>query len=136
MVTLRPIPARGRAHARVLLVGYEDQDNLGLRYITSRLRVDGHDVRFVGFRDGAAPILAAANDLDPHVIGFSLIFQYLAPEYGKVMDELRGAGLRCHFTVGGHCASFEDDVMLQRLLALDSVVRFEGPAATRGASPG
>ena len=33
--------------ARVLLVGYEDQDNLGLRYLSGSLRRAGHDTRIV-----------------------------------------------------------------------------------------
>lgn len=119
-------PRQSHAHARVLLVGYEDQDNLGLRYLSSRLRADGHDVHLVGFRDGSGPILRAAEEFDPHVIGFSLIFQFLAPQYCKVLQALRDAGLRSHFTMGGHYASFEDDAILREITALDSVVRFEG----------
>ncbi len=38
---------------RVLLVGFQDQDNLGLGYLASSLRAAGHDVRIESF--GAIP---------------------------------------------------------------------------------
>jgi hypothetical protein len=43
---------------RVLLVGYEDQDNLGIRYLSSRLLEDGHETRIVAFGNDPGPLLA------------------------------------------------------------------------------
>ena len=117
------------AEARVVLVGFEDQDNLGLRYLSSRLKQDGHRTRIVAFGNGAAPILEAARTLDAHVIGFSLIFQYMVPQFRDVMEELRAAGITAHFTIGGHYASFEPEALLSAIPQLDSVVRFEGEDA-------
>ena len=114
------------AKARVVLVGFEDQDNLGLRYLSSRLKQDGHQTRIVAFGKGAAPILDAVRSLDAHVVGFSLIFQYMVPQFRAVMEELRAEGVTAHFTIGGHYASFEPEALLSAIPQLDSVVRFEG----------
>ncbi len=115
-----------RAISRVVLVGFEDQDNLGLRYLSSRLKADGHATRIVAFGKGAAPILAAVRAMEAEVVGFSLIFQYMVPQFRAVMRELREAGVTAHFTIGGHYASFEPDALLAAIPELDSVVRFEG----------
>jgi len=111
---------------RILLVGYEDQDNLGIRYLSARLLRDGHDTRIVAFSDDPGPLLALIDREQPDVVGFSLIFQFMVPEFGAVIRALREAGVRAHLTIGGHYASFEPDELLRMIPELDSVVRFEG----------
>ncbi len=111
---------------RVLLVGYEDQDNLGIRYLSSRLLQDGHHTRIVAFGTDPGPLLAVIRDERPDVVGFSLIFQYMVPEFSTVIRALRAAGVTAHFTIGGHYASFEPEELLRQIPDLDSVVRFEG----------
>jgi len=111
---------------RVLLVGYEDQDNLGIRYLSSRLLADGHETRIVAFGNDPGPLLATIEEWEPDVVGFSLIFQYMVPEFGAVIRALRGAGVDAHFTIGGHYASFSPEELLRQIPELDSVVRFEG----------
>ncbi len=112
--------------AKVLLVGFEDQDNLGLRYLASRLRQAGHEPRILAFSKGPAAILAAVADFRPDLIGFSLIFQFLAPVFAQAVKSLRDAGVATHLTVGGHFSSFEPLRVLRGLPGLDSVVLFEG----------
>lgn len=114
------------ARARVLLVGFEDQDNLGLRYLSSRLKQAGHAARLVGVADGPEPVLEAVRTFDPHVVGFSLIFQYLVPQFAALLSRLRSAGVRAHFTLGGHYASFEPRLVFEAMPHLDSIVRWEG----------
>ncbi len=118
-----------RRSARVLLVGFQDQDNLGLRYLASSLRAAGHEIRIESFGVGAGPLLEVAGRWEPDVVGFSMIFQFMAPDYGKVIDELRAAGVTAHFTMGGHYASFAPETLLELMPELDSVVRFEGESA-------
>jgi len=120
----RPMTESRRA-ARVLLVAFEDQDNLGVRYLASFLRKHGHQATIVAFGN-AAPVIEAAARIDPDIIGFSLIFQYMVPEFRDVIAELRAAGARGHVTIGGHYASFEPAALLAAIPDLDSVVRFEG----------
>jgi anaerobic magnesium-protoporphyrin IX monomethyl ester cyclase len=112
--------------ACVVLVGFQDQDNLGLRYLSSRLRAQGHQTRLVTVSQGPGPVLAAIQALQPHIVGFSLIFQYLVPQFASLLAQLRAAGVRAHFTMGGHYASFEPELLLNAIPELDSVVRFEG----------
>jgi hypothetical protein len=111
---------------RILLVGYEDQDNLGIRYLSSRLLADGHWTRIVAFGSDPGPLRAIIEQERPDVVGFSLIFQYMVPEFGAVMRSLRSSGVTAHFTIGGHYASFEPEELLRQIPELDSVVRFEG----------
>ena len=111
---------------RVLLVGFEDQDNLGLRYLSSRLRQAGHEPLLTTVAGGSARVLGAVREFRPHVVGFSLIFQYLLPEFAGMLRELRAADVRCHFTMGGHFPSFRPDTVLEAIPELDSVVLFEG----------
>lgn len=110
----------------VLLVGYEDQDNLGIRYLSSRLLRQGHHTRIVAFGNDPGPLLHIIQAERPDVVGFSLIFQYMVPQFAGVIRALRAAGVQAHFTIGGHYASFEPAELLRHIPELDSVVRFEG----------
>jgi anaerobic magnesium-protoporphyrin IX monomethyl ester cyclase len=116
-------------NADVLLVGYENQENLGLRSIIAYLRSRGFSAYLSPFRPGpekAAEILDAARSLRPRVMGFSIIFQYSIEEFGELMRFLRENGIEAHFTAGGHFPSLRPESTLELLPALDSVVRFEG----------
>lgn len=110
----------------VLLVGYEDQDNLGIRYLSSRLLQQGHHTRIVAFGHDPGPLLRVIQTERPDVVGFSLIFQYMVPQFATIIRGLRMAGVQAHITIGGHYASFEPAELLRYIPELDSVVRFEG----------
>ena len=73
--------------ARVLLVGF--QDNLGLGYLASSLKVVGHEVRIETFETNPLPLLHLARQWNPDIVGFSLIFQFMAPEFAKTIRALR-----------------------------------------------
>lgn len=110
----------------VLLIGFQDQDNLGLRYLLSSVRQAGFAGRIETYTADPEPIVALAERLKPDVIGFSLIFQYMSPAFGRVIEALRAAGCRSHITIGGHYPSFDAEEVLQRIPGADSIVRFEG----------
>ena len=110
----------------MLLIGFEDQDNLGLRYLMSAVNASGHQASIMTYRADPVQILNRIHRESPDVVGFSLIFQYMAPDFGRVIGALRDAGVTAHFTMGGHYASFEPSELLSRIPGLDSVVRFEG----------
>ena len=76
---------------RVVLVGFQDQDNLGLRYLQSAARHHGHDCRIVTYGNDAERLAAEVIAADPAVVGLSLIFQYMAPQFGAAG---RGAARR------------------------------------------
>ena len=111
---------------KILLIGFQDQDNLGLRYLMSTVNASGHEAFIMTYRSDPDQILQHINRDKPDVVGFSLIFQYMAPDFGQVIEALREAGVTAHFTMGGHYASFEPDEILRRIKGLDSVVRFDG----------
>jgi radical SAM superfamily enzyme YgiQ (UPF0313 family) len=122
------IPAvdpKGRSQ-KVLLIGFQDQDNLGLRYLTSAVNASGHQALIMTYGSDPEPILKRIRREKPDVVGFSLIFQYMAPDFGRVIGALRDGGVAGHFTMGGHYASFEPAEILRRTPGLDSVVRFDG----------
>ncbi len=112
--------------ARVLLVGFQDQDNLGLGYLASSLRAAGHEVRIESFGTDALPLLRLALQWQPSIVGFSMIFQFMGHDFAQVISALRAGGVTAHITMGGHYASFAPDTILKLIPDLDSVVRFEG----------
>lgn len=121
------LPARsfGRPQ-RVLLVGFQDQDNLGLRYLCSAVRAAGHEPEILTFDADPQGLIERAQASHPDVIGLSLIFQYMTPKFGEVIAAVRAAGINAHITVGGHYPSFDYRKLLDAIPALDSVVRFDG----------
>ncbi len=110
----------------MLLIGFQDQDNLGLRYLLSSVRQAGFAGRIETYTSEPGPIVAMAERLKPDVIGFSLIFQYMSPAFGRVIEALRASECASHITIGGHYPSFDPAEVLQRIPGVDSVVRFEG----------
>ncbi|MEN8144221.1 MAG: radical SAM protein [Gemmatimonadota bacterium] len=110
----------------VLLVGFLDQGNLGLGYLTSVLRGFGYRVIVVDVESDPGEILAQARRERPLLIGFSLIFQFYVTRYQQVIRQLRRAGVGCHFTMGGHFPSLSAPETLRAVPGLDSVVKFEG----------
>jgi radical SAM superfamily enzyme YgiQ (UPF0313 family) len=110
-----------------LLVGYENQENLGLRSILAYLQEQGYRAKLVPFLPGRdAEVLEAVQRYRPRLVGFSLIFQYTLEEFANLMSYLRRHGVSAHFTVGGHFPSLRPAETLALLPELDTVVRFEG----------
>jgi anaerobic magnesium-protoporphyrin IX monomethyl ester cyclase len=110
----------------VLLVGYQDQGNLGMGYLAATLQQHGRTVELVDVRDGAEAIVARVEGTRPLVVGFSLIFQFFLPQFRRVAAALRASGCTSHFTIGGHYPSLCHDEVLAQMPELDSVVRYEG----------
>src|SRR5690242_9599575 len=78
-------PAHGRppdSGLDVVLVGFQDQDNLGLRYLTAAARHHGHRVEIQTYSDDPTALAAHVMHERPALVGFSLIFQYMAPAFG------------------------------------------------------
>lgn len=110
----------------VLLVGFQNQGNLGLGYLAAVLRQHGHAVRVVDIEQDPETILGVALAERPVLIGFSLIFQFFIDRYATLLRMLRDHGIACHFTMGGHFPSLSYEQALSLVPELDSVVRFEG----------
>ena len=110
----------------VMLVAYQDQDNLGVGYLASIVLEAGFHPIIVDYRLGPEKILELARLHQPIVIGFSIIFQFHTPAFQQLMKYLRTNGVECHFTAGGHYPSLRWREVLQAVPELDSIVRFEG----------
>jgi anaerobic magnesium-protoporphyrin IX monomethyl ester cyclase len=121
------ISSRSRDTSRpVMLIGFQEQANLGLGYLAATLRRNGYSVTVFDFEQERERILAAAKSLNPVLIGFSLIFQFYVDRFGSLIRYLRDNGVECHFTMGGHFPSLSYSHTIELLPELDSVVRFEG----------
>ena len=121
-----PVLESGARPQKVLLLGFQDQDNLGLRYLMSAVKASGHEAQIMTYGSDPEPILERIGGYEPDVVGFSLIFQYMAPDFARMIETLRERGVSAHVTIGGHYASFEPAELLRRIPGLDSVVRFDG----------
>ena len=60
----------------VLLIGFLRQGNLGLGYLSATLRRFGYRVEVLDFESDVNELVAAACQLQPMLVGFSLIFQF------------------------------------------------------------
>ena len=110
----------------VVLIGFQDQGNLGLGYLASILRRYGYSVELFDFQRDRQQILKAVKACDPILVGFSLIFQFYIHEVRSLICYLRNHGVTSHFTIGGHFPSLSYQHTLELVPELDSVVRFEG----------
>src|SRR6266404_5749048 len=110
----------------VMLIGYQDEENLGLGYLSATLRRFGYRVLVFNFNADRDEILAVVHDKKPLLIGLSLIFQFYLPRFAELVRTLREGGVACHLTIGGHFPSLSWQPTLEMIPELDSVVRFEG----------
>jgi len=121
------ISNRGRDTSRpVILVGFQNQGNLGIGYLAATLRQFGYTVRVFDFETDPQEILEATASLQPLLVGFSLIFQFYIHRFRSLMNFLREKGIDCHFTMGGHFPSLSYRQTLELVPELNSVARFEG----------
>ena len=131
-IALRVLPGstsveRARDTSRpIMLVGFQHQGNLGLGYLAAVLRHYGYSVRVVDIEQPPEEILRIAKEINPLLIGFSLIFQFFIAHYAALLYVLREHGVDCHFTMGGHFPSLSYQETLELVPELNSVVRFEG----------
>jgi radical SAM superfamily enzyme YgiQ (UPF0313 family) len=127
---MRPLPRKSDplrdTAADVVLIGYQDQGNLGMGYLAAVLQEHGYVVDMVDIRDGAESIASGLIGRPPLVVGFSLIFQYFLPRYRHLATMLRNVGVTSHFTIGGHYPSLCHEELLRNFPELNSVVRYEG----------
>ncbi|MEF3365529.1 radical SAM protein [Methylocystis sp. 9N] len=124
---MNAIPQResGRPQ-RALLVGFQDQDNLGLRYLSSAARSAGHAPEIATYEADPSALARQVLDGGYDFVGLSLIFQYMTPGFAAAVAALREAGVSAHISMGGHYPSFAYEEVLRGAPGLDSIVRFDG----------
>lgn len=129
---LKSIPASAKTNrARntdrpVMLIGFQNQGNLGIGYLASTLIQQGYAVRTFDFEKDPEELLQAEKAQAPILIGFSLIFQFYIRRFAAVIRYLREHGVGCHITMGGHFPSLSYRETFAEIPELDSVVLFEG----------
>jgi len=119
-------PVGDRSAPEVVLIGYQDQGNLGMGYLAATLLRHGRSVELIDVRDGPGRIVERIAANPPIVIGFSLIFQFFLPQFRRVAAALRKAGINSHLTIGGHFPSLCPDELLHLMPEIDSVALYEG----------
>lgn len=123
-----PPSVSGAEPLALLLVGPNQQENLGLQYLAASAEQAGFTARLVGFnsRDDLPQVVNTALTEQPRVVGLGMAFQYAVRDYLNLARVLRERGYSGHLTAGGHVATFCWKELLEACPALDSVVRHEG----------
>lgn len=113
---------------KVVLVGAELEENLGLRYMVSSLQQHGHEAMIVPFNEEAeiGRVVKAVLKEEPDIVGLSMVFTSRAREFCRLAEELKTSGFAGHLTSGGHFAAFNCQRLLEDYSAFDSVALGEG----------
>ena len=84
---MRPLPRKSDPQRDpapdVVLIGYQDQGNLGMGYLAAVLQQHGYVVDMVDIRDGADVIASRLIARPPLLVGFSLIWNVFFSPYGS-----------------------------------------------------
>ena len=110
----------------VILIGFEEYDNLGIGYLASVIAKEGYDAEIIDFRINKKEILEKLLKSNPKIVGFSVVYENHIDGFADLVYYLRNSGINCHFTAGGHYASLKYKEIFKFIPSLDSVVRFEG----------
>jgi radical SAM superfamily enzyme YgiQ (UPF0313 family) len=110
----------------VLLLGFEDWENLGLRYIAAYLSEHRIKVQILPLTRSKDDILSFIQRSNPKLIGFSLIFQRMLNDFADLINYLRVHGVKTHITIGGHFPSTEPEAAMAAIPGLDSIIKGEG----------
>jgi anaerobic magnesium-protoporphyrin IX monomethyl ester cyclase len=110
----------------VVLIAFEEFDNLGTGYLVSFLSDDGFDSLVIDVRIEKEEILRNLLNVNPFIVGFSVVFEFYIYAFANLISYLRKQGVVCHFTAGGQYASLRYKELFEIIPELDSTVRFEG----------
>ena len=113
---------------KVVLIGAELEENLGLRYIASSLEVCGHSVAIIPFNSEQDQESAVRQALafEPQIIGLSMVFTSRAREFCRLARRIGQAGFRGHVIAGGPFASFNCERLVTEFPDFNSVALGEG----------
>lgn len=102
---------------------------LGLQYLASYLRENGHSVSII---DGltswrtSEEVVGEILKANPKIVGFTITFQEYIQENLRVASILVKSGLNAHITMGGHFPSACHEMLLKNFSQIDSIIRHEG----------
>jgi anaerobic magnesium-protoporphyrin IX monomethyl ester cyclase len=110
----------------VVFIAFEERENLGIGYMYAVLSGAGYEVGIIDVRKDKAEIAKELQELNPVLVGFSVIFENHIYDFQTLIEYLRSSGIQSHFTAGGHFASLRPAELFEIAPSLDSMVRFEG----------
>jgi hypothetical protein len=113
---------------RLVLVGADFEENLGLCMVAAGAESRGHRTRVVPFQTSAerAHVVAEIMAGGPDVVGLAAQFQHRGADFLALARDLRRAGFRGHITAGGQFATMAHPNILGGRYGIDSVVLYEG----------
>lgn len=113
---------------RVVLIGADFEENLGVGMIAAVAEAAGHSVNIVAF-NAKQDVPRIARDVAaerPDVVGLSMQFQHRSHDFVSLARALRRAGFTGHLTAGGQFPTLADREVLGRGHGIDSVVLHDG----------
>jgi anaerobic magnesium-protoporphyrin IX monomethyl ester cyclase len=115
---------------RVLLVGSDCEENLGLAMVAAALVKAKHHVEVVAFNEAGELESVAEQAMlrRPELIGLGIQFQHRALEFLELARRLRELGFRGHLTCGGQYPTMAYRELTAHEPCLDSIVLHEGEA--------
>jgi hypothetical protein len=113
---------------RLVLVGADFEENLGLCMVAAGAESRGHRTRVVPFQTSAerAQVVAEIMTGGPDVVGLAAQFQHRGSDFLALARDLRRAGFRGHITAGGQFATMAHPNILGGRYGIDSVVLYLG----------
>ncbi len=113
---------------RLVLVGADFEENLGMCMVAAAAESAGHDTSVVPFQSAEERGLTVERILAarPDVVGLAAQFQHRGMDYLGLACDLRRAGFRGHITAGGQFATMAHAPILSGRYGVDSVVLYEG----------
>lgn len=113
---------------RLVLVGADFEENLGLCMIAAAAEAAGHQTAVVPFQsaDERARVVLDVLAERPDVIGLAAQFQHRGSDFLSLSRDLRRSGFRGHITAGGQFATMAHEPILAGRYGVDSVVLYEG----------
>jgi anaerobic magnesium-protoporphyrin IX monomethyl ester cyclase len=113
---------------RLVLVGADFEENLGMCMIAAAAESAGHLTSVVPFQRAEERGLTVERILAarPDVVGLAAQFQHRGMDYLGLACDLRRAGFRGHLTAGGQFATMAHAPILSGRYGVDSVVLYEG----------
>ena len=116
-----------RAACDILLVGYEDEENLSLRSLAAFLKRAGLRVGLESYPNTQKEtILRRIKNAAPSIIGCSISFQSMIDDFSEFTAYLRENGVSSHLTAGGHIPTLDPKKVFNAMPELDTVIRHEG----------
>lgn len=115
---------------RVVLIGADFEENLGLGMIGAAAEAAGHEVSVMAFNDRAqgAEVARRVGAAQPDVVGLGIQFQHRAYDFLALARALRREGFAGHVTAGGQFPTLAFREVLERGHGVDSVVLYDGEA--------